>query len=86
MYNGKSNLDPRQWGREGQMIIGFPSKGRVGEIGGRVIASEFPDSDLAREAYWIPFLKETLQADAQTILVGHSSGAIAAMRFGRRID
>lgn len=47
----------------------------------QVIASEFPDNILARESYWIPFLKNELKADAQTILVGHSSGAIAAMRF-----
>ena len=46
-----------------------------------VIASEFPDNQLARESYWIPFLKDILQADDQTVLVGHSSGAIAAMRF-----
>lgn len=49
-------------------------------LGIAVIASEFPDNDLARESYWLPFLKE-LKADAQTVLVGHSSGAIAAMRF-----
>jgi predicted alpha/beta hydrolase family esterase len=43
----------------------------------KVIASEFPDNDLAREAYWIPFLN-TLKADENSVLVGHSSGAIAA--------
>ena len=45
-----------------------------------VVDTEFPDSDLARESYWIPFLHH-LEADEQTVLVGHSSGAIAAMRF-----
>ena len=44
-----------------------------------VIAVQFPDSILARESYWIPFL-EQLKADQETILIGHSSGAIAAMR------
>lgn len=47
----------------------------------KVVASEFPDNQLARESYWIPFLKNDLQADEQTVLIGHSSGAIAAMRF-----
>lgn len=47
----------------------------------KVIASEFPDNQLARESYWIPFLKNDLKADEQTVLIGHSSGAIAAMRF-----
>ena len=50
-------------------------------MGVSVVASEFPDNELAREAYWIPFLKNELQADAQSVLVGHSSGAIAAMRY-----
>jgi len=49
-----------------------------------VIASEFPDNLLARESYWIPFLKDNLKADEQTILIGHSSGAIAAMRFAEQ--
>lgn len=47
----------------------------------KVIASEFPDNQLARESYWVPFLKDNLKADEQSVLVGHSSGAIAAMRF-----
>lgn len=47
----------------------------------QVIASEFPDNILARESYWVPFLKDNLKADEQSILVGHSSGAIAAMRY-----
>jgi predicted alpha/beta hydrolase family esterase len=50
----------------------------------RVIASEFPDNQLAREAYWIPFLQDVLKPDEQTILVGYSSGAIAAMRYAEK--
>lgn len=46
-----------------------------------VIASEFPDNQLARASYWLPFLKNDLKADEESVLVGHSSGAIAAMRF-----
>lgn len=49
-----------------------------------VINVEFPDSVLARESYWIPFLKNDLKADGNTILIGHSSGAIAAMRFAEQ--
>lgn len=56
-------------------------KQELEKLGITVIASEFPDNNLAREAYWIPFLKNTLKADEHTVLVGHSSGAIAAMRF-----
>lgn len=50
-------------------------------LGVEVVASEFPDNYLARESYWVPFLKNQLHADDQSILVGHSSGAIAAMRL-----
>lgn len=46
-----------------------------------VTLEAFPDPELARESYWIPFLHDVLKADKNTILVGHSSGAIAAMRF-----
>ena len=48
--------------------------------GVEVVAIQFPDSIIARESYWIPFL-EKLKADHETILIGHSSGAIAAMRY-----
>ena len=50
----------------------------------RVVARDFPDSDLARAIYWLPFLKNTLKADKDSIIVGHSSGAVAAMRFAEK--
>ena len=46
-----------------------------------VIAAKFPDTDLARAAYWLPFLINELNVDENTILIGHSSGAIAALRL-----
>ncbi|MCC8467923.1 MAG: alpha/beta hydrolase [Rickettsia endosymbiont of Eriopis connexa] len=49
-----------------------------------VITTTFPDPELARESYWIPFLRANIKVDDQTILVGHSSGAIAAMRFAEQ--
>jgi predicted alpha/beta hydrolase family esterase len=55
-------------------------KTELEKLGFTVIASEFPDNKLARASYWLPFLEE-LGADENTILIGHSSGAIAAMRF-----
>lgn len=59
-------------------------KENLEKLGIQVIASEFPDNTLARESYWIPFLKNVLKADDQTILIGHSSGAIAAMRYAEK--
>lgn len=55
------------------------------EMGLEVIAREFPDNILARESYWIPFIRDELKADENTILIGHSSGAIAAMRIAEQV-
>lgn len=60
----------------------FPSvKLALEKEGIKVITPTMPDNVLAREKYWLPFLKDKLHADENTILVGHSSGAVAAMRF-----
>jgi pimeloyl-ACP methyl ester carboxylesterase len=49
-------------------------------LGLEVINQTFPDNVKARARYWLPFIDE-LGADAHTILIGHSSGAVAAMRY-----
>lgn len=60
----------------------YPSvKYALEEQGLEVITPIMPDNVLAREKYWLPFLKDELHADSTTILVGHSSGAEAAMRY-----
>lgn len=63
----------------------FPAVQRnLEEKGFDVVAAHFPDAELARESYWIPFLLNELKVDKHTILVGHSSGAIAAMRLAEQ--
>lgn len=59
-------------------------QGELEQRGIKVIAKDFPDNQLARECYWIPFLEKELQADENSILIGHSSGAIAAMRYAEK--
>ncbi len=49
-------------------------------LGLDVINHTFPDNIKARAKFWLPHL-ETLDADENTILIGHSSGAVAAMRY-----
>ena len=49
-------------------------------LGIDVINQTFPDNVKARAAVWLPHLA-SLGADANTILIGHSSGAVAAMRY-----
>jgi pimeloyl-ACP methyl ester carboxylesterase len=46
-----------------------------------IILENFPDPDIAHENIWLPFLRDTLKVDENTILIGHSSGAVAAMRL-----
>lgn len=58
-------------------------KGKLEKLGVKVIAKDFPDLPLARAKYWLPFLKK-LGANENTILIGHSSGAVAAMRFAEK--
>ena len=49
-------------------------------LGLDVTNETFPDNVRARASIWLPHL-ETLGADDHTILIGHSSGALAAMRY-----
>ncbi len=50
------------------------------ELGVVVLNNKYPDPMLARKEYWLPFIKEQ-GADENTVLIGHSSGSVAAMRF-----
>ncbi|MFH1444014.1 MAG: alpha/beta hydrolase [Candidatus Peregrinibacteria bacterium] len=50
-------------------------------LGLEVVAKDFPDARLARKSIWLPFLQNECHADSNSILIGHSSGAIAAMRW-----
>jgi len=49
-----------------------------------VILRDMPDPVLARECYWLPFMRDELVCDRKTIIVGHSSGAAAAMRYAEQ--
>jgi len=53
-------------------------------LGMNVVAKNFPDAVLARQAIWLPFLQNECGADEHSILIGHSSGAIAAMRYAEK--
>lgn len=53
------------------------------KFGIEVINKQFPDPELARKEYWLPFI-EKLGADDNTIIIGHSSGAVAAMRYAEK--
>jgi predicted alpha/beta hydrolase family esterase len=44
----------------------------------------FPDPNMAKESVWLPFLREELLVDDNTVLIGHSSGAVAALRLAEQ--
>jgi len=46
-----------------------------------VVCRDFPDPVEAKRSIWLPFMLDTLRVAADTVLVGHSSGAEAAMRL-----
>jgi hypothetical protein len=59
-------------------------KRELQKLGIEVIAKNMPDPDLARRKYWIPFMEKELAGKKNVILIGHSSGAIAALRYLER--
>ena len=46
-----------------------------------VIAEPLPDPNAARRSIWIPHIINKLKVDAETIVIGHSSGAEACLRL-----
>ncbi len=50
-------------------------------LGLEVMAPTFPDNEYAKESIWIPYLENELKANENTIIIGWSSGAVAAMRY-----
>lgn len=55
-------------------------KNELQKLSCEVVSPIFPDGALAHKDIWLQFL-ESLNPDENTILIGHSSGAEAAMRY-----
>ena len=72
-------------GGDGNSLYGWFSylKNEFEKMGLEVLAPVYPDPALARAEYWLPFI-ENLKPDDKTILIGHSSGAIAIMRLAEK--
>jgi predicted alpha/beta hydrolase family esterase len=45
------------------------------------VCVNWPDPDVCHQSNWIPFVRDVLKADEQTVVVGHSTGALLAMRL-----
>lgn len=56
-------------------------KSQLEKQGFETFFETMPDSVLARSEYWLPFLKDHVKVGANDIIIGWSSGAVAAMRY-----
>ncbi len=56
----------------------------LNKLGLTSIVKNMPDPDLARKEFWLPFIENQLEGDSDSILIGHSSGAVAALRFAEK--
>jgi uncharacterized protein len=70
-------LDANWYGEIQQQLIDS-------ELFEEVVLRDMPDPFQAREEIWIPFVVNDLKIDTNTIVIGHSSGAVAAMRLLER--
>eukprot|EP00798_Chlamydomonas_sp_ICE-L_P024796 gene24796-10441_t len=48
------------------------------------VLRNMPDPITAKESIWLPFMEDELGCDEDCIIVGHSSGACAAVRYAEK--
>lgn len=56
-------------------------KDELDKLGYESFFETMPDSIVARSQYWLPFLKEHVGVGKNDVIIGWSSGAVAAMRY-----
>ena len=56
-------------------------KEELDKLGFDTFFETMPDSIFARADYWLPFIEEHIEANENDVIVGWSSGAVAAMRY-----
>ncbi|XP_039594684.1 serine hydrolase RBBP9 [Polypterus senegalus] len=72
--NGAGNVEYCNW-------YGWTKKKLNKMKGLECLLENMPDPLTARETVWLPFMENKLKCDEETIIIGHSSGAAAAMRY-----
>ncbi|MBN3271737.1 RBBP9 hydrolase, partial [Polyodon spathula] len=72
--NGAGNVEHCNW-------YGWVKKqiNKIPEM--QCLLKNMPDPMTARESIWVPFMEKELHCDEETVIIGHSSGAAAAMRY-----
>lgn len=56
-------------------------KEQLDNLGGETFFETMPDSIIARSEYWLPFMQDHIQIGENDVIIGWSSGAVAAMRY-----
>lgn len=51
------------------------------KLGFPIFFETMPDSIIARSEYWLPFLEKHVKVGENDVIIGWSSGAVAAMRY-----
>ena len=54
------------------------------KAGHEAVLQPMPDPYAAKQSVWLPFIRDTLRADGDAVVIGHSSGAAAAMRLAEQ--
>jgi hypothetical protein len=71
--NGDCHMDIDNW---------YPwLRNELRHRGFEVFAEDMPDAHLARAVVWLPYMVQVIGGDTNVILIGHSSGAVAIMRY-----
>lgn len=71
--NGDSHIKIDNW----YAWVRDELKGR----GYQVIAQDMPDPVAAHANVWLPHIKNVLKADKNTVIIGHSSGGVATLKY-----
>lgn len=56
-------------------------KSNLEKMGVECVAPDLPDPVAARMSYWFPYFTDVLKMGENDIVVGHSSGALAIMKY-----
>ena len=56
-------------------------KREIEKLGFETVFETMPDPVAARAKYWLPYMKNELKIGEDDVIIGYSSGAVAAMRY-----
>ena len=59
---------------------------RIEKLGFETVFETMPDPEKARSKYWLPYMKDMLKIGSDDVIIGYSSGAVAALRYGEQYD